>query len=359
MVASGTGIRRISDAPAVDERRMSTKLPSLSVVTAVSGRGDDSGRDYAARLTRLLRSLERAVRGWRSSRVEMVVVDWSVVPDEPPLRDTLRPPEGISLRVIEVPPEARQQVVQDSGRRFPEYAAKNVGVVRARSERVLVTNADVRIRSDLLRFCIRAPLGDHAFVRADRYDFQAASTPALNGLSEKERVFVAHTRHGADPRDPPSLPVQPGASARSWPRSRRIAGELGSSVVWGPRGGLPEHFIRGAHTNGAGDLLCVSKASWRSVGGGVEDPSIDMHADALLVAQLLGTKLRQVIYAKPGALLHEDHPRKADEERGGGGASWPAWLERILDIIDGRCSSRLNRGTFGLEDDELVEYTIV
>ena len=129
-------------------------------------------------------------------------------------------------------------------------------------------------------------------------------------------------------------------------------------MIWGPRGGLPNHFLRGAHTNPAGDLVCVSKAAWRAVGGLTEDPNIWMHGDSLFVAQLLGANLRQVIYAKPGALLHEDHPRATDEERGGGAATWPAWLQRIQDVIDGRVTPRLNPGVFGLEDEGLAEYTI-
>ena len=337
---------------------MSAELPSLSVVVAVSGRGDASGRDYVARLARLLSSLEKAVEGWRSSWLEVVVVDWNAVPDEPQLRDALRPPKGISLRVIEVPPESHQQVVQDLGRRFDEYAAKNVGVVRARSKRVLVTNADVLIRSDLLRFCLHAPLGDRAFVRADRYDFRVANSPALKARSEQAGVFVVHKRHGILPGDPSSISVEPGVSARSWPRSRRTRGELGSSVIWGPRGGLPQHFIRGAHTNASGDFICVSKASWRRVGGCIEDPSIWLHTDSLMVAQLLGANLRQVIYSKPGALLHEDHARAPDEARGGGGANWPAFLEAIQGIVDGSRSFRLNQGVFGLEEEELPEYVI-
>jgi hypothetical protein len=97
---------------------------------------------------------------------------------------------------------------------------------------------------------------------------------------------------------------------------------------------------------------------WRAVGGLTEDPNVLMHGDALFVAQLLGANLRQVIYAKPGALLYEDHPRPSDEERGGGVATWPTWLQRIQDVIDGRVPYRLNPGAFGLEDQDLAEYTI-
>jgi hypothetical protein len=65
-----------------------------------------------------------------------------------------------------------------------------------------------------------------------------------------------------------------------------------------------------------------------------------------------------VIYAKPGALLHEDHPRQTDEERGEGRATWPAWLQRIQGTVDGQIPYRLNPGAFGLEDVDLAEYTI-
>ena len=104
--------------------------------------------------------------------------------------------------------------------------------------------------------------------------------------------------------------------------------------------------------------MCVSKAVWRAVGGLTEDASIWLHGDSLFVAALLGANLRQVIYAKPGALLHEDHPRATDEEKGEGEATWPAWLQRIQEIIDGRVPPRLNPGAFGLADEDLAEYTI-
>jgi len=331
--------------------------PALSVVT--SGRNDAFGaRDFVRLLSRLVASLDRAAITLPRRSLEVVVVDWNVAPDRPPLRDALVAPGHVSLRVVEVPPEIHEREVGDSGRQFHEYAAKNVGVVRARSGRVLVVNADVLVRSDLVRFCVRAPLGDHAFVRADRYDVRAEDVLGAGSGSGELTPFVAYVRHGPSPLDAIVAPVDPGLPRSRWPRSRRLRGELGSSVIWGPRGGLPHHFLRGAHTHQAGDLVCVSKAAWRAAGGFTEDPSVWLHGDALFVAQLLGAKLRQVIYAKPGALLHEDHPRATDEERGGGEATWPAWLQRIQDVIDGRLPYRLNPGVFGLEDDDLADYTI-
>ena len=331
--------------------------PALSVIT--SGRNDDFGaRDFVGRLNGLVASLDRAAMTVRRRSVEVVVVDWNVVADRSPLRDALVAPEYVSLRVVEVPPELHERAVGDSGRRFHEFAAKNVGVVRARSGRVLVVNADVLVRPDLLRFCVRAPLGDHAFVRADRYDFRAEDGRGDSSGWPTVEPFVARVRHGPSPLDHIALAVDPAALRRDWPRSRRLRGELGSSVIWGPRGGLHRHFMRGAHTHQNGDFLCVSKAAWRSVGGIMEDPSKWLHVDSLFVATLLGANLRQVIYAKPGALLHEDHPRATDEEKGEGEATWPMWLQRIQDIIDGRVPYRLNPGVFGLEDEDLPEYTI-
>ena len=206
--------------------------------------------------------------------------------------------------------------------------------------------------------CARAPLGDHAFVRADRYDFRAQDVAGAPSQWTEPRPFVAMVRHGASPLDHIVVPVHAAAPQTRWPRSRRLRGELGSSVIWGPRGGLPSHFLRGAHTHQNGDLVCVSKAAWRAVGGLTEDPNIWLHGDSLFVAQLLGAKLRQVIYAKPGALLHEDHPRATDEEKGEGVATWPVWLQWIQEIIDGRVPSRLNPRTFGLENEDLAVYTI-
>jgi hypothetical protein len=337
---------------------MSRTCPDLSVVTAVSGRYDTVGaRDFARRLSRLLWSLDRAAMGMPRRWLEVVVVDWNMQPERPPLRDALEAPEHVSLRVIEVPPPIHERSVGDSGRQFHEYAAKNVGVVRARSERVLVVNADVLVRPDLVRFCVRAPLGDQAFVRADRYDIRPSDVPEV-GSELEVGPFVANVRHGPDPWDRIVIPVDPARRRTRWPRSRRLRGERGSSVIWGPSGGLPNHFLRGAHTNASGDFLCVSRAAWRTVSGLPEDPSIWLHGDSLIVAQLLGARLRQVIYAKPGALLHVDHPHPSDEARGGGGATWPAWLEHIQNIIDGRVSYRLNPGGFGLEDQDLAEHAI-
>jgi hypothetical protein len=336
---------------------MNADRPALSVVT--SGRNDDFGaRDFVGRLNALVASLDRAALTMPRRSLEVVVVDWNVVPDRPPLRHALVAPEHVSLRVVEVPAELHRRAVGDSGRQFHEFAAKNVGVVRARSGRVLVVTSDVLVRSDLVRFCVRAPLGDHAFVRADRYDFRAPDALDLSSGWLEPRPFVANVRHGASPLGDIVFPVDPVLPRSRWPRTRRLRGELGSSVIWGPRGGLPNHFIRGAHTHQNGDFLCVSKAVWRAVGGLTEDASIWLHGDALFVAQMLGANLRQVIYAKPGALLHEDHPRATDEEKGEGEATWPAWLQRIQDIVDGRVPPRLNPGSFGLADEDLAEYTI-
>jgi hypothetical protein len=330
--------------------------PRLSVVVAV-GRGGEP-RDYVGRLVRMLSSLDRTAMTMDGPPLEAVVVDWNAAPEQPVLSNVLTPFSNILVRVVVVPPELHQRAARGSGRPFLEGAAKNVGVVRASSERVLVTNADVILRSDLVGFCVRAPLGNHTFVRADRYDFRARTLDSSPKQPE-ERTFMAHIRHGSTPAEHIHIGVEPTIAPRDWPRSRRLRGEFGSSVIWGPRGGLRNHFLRGAHTNAAGDFLCVSKAVFRAVGGWTEDPNIWHHSDALLVAQLLGANLRQVIYAKPGAVLHEDHPRLTEEERGGGSARWPDFLESIQSILNRRSSAVMTTSApLGLEHDDLVEYTI-
>ncbi len=61
------------------------------------------------------------------------------------------------------------------------------------------------------------------------------------------------------------------------------------------------------------------------------------------------------IYSKPGALLHEDHSRATDEERA---RARPAFLERIQSLVVRRGSLEPMREAFGLEDEDLAEYTV-
>lgn len=147
--------------------------PALSIV--ITGRNDNYGGDFNERFFTALRfNYERLVE--RGVTCEVVFVEWNPVPDKPTLSELLAQEfselsDG-SLRPFVVAPEYHAAFTQNPQLGYLEYVAKNVGVRRASSSLVLVTNTDVFLGRESVNAIATGQLTPGTIYRAPRYDLK-------------------------------------------------------------------------------------------------------------------------------------------------------------------------------------------
>jgi hypothetical protein len=142
--------------------------PLLSLV--VTGRNDDYGGGFAARLFRTMTHNLARLRALGS--VEVLFVEWNPVPERPWLaRDLVaRVPDS---RALVVSAACHARFSRNVHMPFHEMAAKNVGIRRARGEWVLAANADILIDDRLGALLNVATLREDTIYRAQRVDLTA------------------------------------------------------------------------------------------------------------------------------------------------------------------------------------------
>ena len=207
---------------------------ALSVIA--TGRNDSFGaRDFVDRLNHLLTSLEQAATSLSGRSLELIVVDWNVVPDRPPLRDVLAAPSQVALRVVEVPPEIHRRMVgapADSSMRPPRrtwVSCAHAADEFSSSIRMYACETTCFASAFAHRWAIT-----HSFA-VDRYDFRNEDGRGVAPASTDVTPFVAMVRHGESQLDRIDPHVDPGLTAESLaadapaPRRGRLFGDLGTA----------------------------------------------------------------------------------------------------------------------------------
>lgn len=280
--------------------------------------------DYADGVNeRLVRSIEEAQTRGRELAIDLdlIVVDWNS-PTGGGLGGLLAARGVRGVRVIEVPPALCVQYAHHPGRPFVEYLAKNIGIRRAKSLQIAVTNSDVLISRKLMSLCVVRPFLDTSFLRADRLDFDWSTS----GTKISRRLNI---RHGISSSKEISIPSS--SLGFAWKGSPRLPGESSKGgVIVGQPGGLRHHFTLGMHTNAAGDFICTSKSNWVKANGFSELKWLTTMGDALMVARLTSIGLRQVILPGPRGLFHEDHPVGTAREGDWSESLWPSFLSELI-----------------------------
>jgi hypothetical protein len=147
--------------------------PALSIV--VTGRNDNYGGDFNERFFSALRfNYERLTE--RGVACEVVLVEWNPIPDRPTLSELLvrEFPDlaANAFRPFVVAPEYHAAFTQNPQLGYLEYVAKNVGIRRAASPFVLVTNTDVFIGREAVDAIATGQIAPGAIYRAARYDLK-------------------------------------------------------------------------------------------------------------------------------------------------------------------------------------------
>lgn len=277
--------------------------PYLSVV--IVGRNDGYGENFLLRLNTFIKSLDYQVR-YYPDLIEIILVEWNPPDNAAPLADVVHTPQHCPLRVITVPKETHDLYKADSP--MLEYAAKNVGIVRAKGEFVLTTNPDIVFSPFIIRGISYRSFPTDVFFRTDRYDYigtgieniqpeqyvQFALNNTFKGQFMLERYSVS-----------PDISEKHKTSIFTLPKSNNVI--------------VP-------HTNACGDFILAPREAFIKMQGlwerntvilpNPESPedmisvSVSSHYDTYSLLKLLAAGYKQEIISAPYCIFHMDHSRQ-------------------------------------------------
>lgn len=182
--------------------------PYLSII--LTGRNDEHGGDFGRRFLRTLHFNVRELMA-RGISFEIVFVEWAPIVGRPLLIDLAveELAEGLAGRLAGFVVERRYQEALSLNPRleYLEFAAKNVGIRRARGQFVLATNSDVFFSRPVLDVLQQQGLALRTLYRAPRHDLNEDgdyAMPTWDVLEDPRNLA----------RDPPALklPLMSGAT---------------------------------------------------------------------------------------------------------------------------------------------------
>ncbi len=280
------------------------------VTFVVSARNDNYGGGFLHRIQVFVNAL---LLLWKKHRLdgELILVEWNPPSDRPRLKDTLKWPSGLevgTVRVIEVPGEFHKPLPNSDKMPMFEYAAKNVGIRRAKGEYVLATNSDLIFSDELIGWLASRPLKPECFYRVDRYDVDA-KVP-MEWPVEKQLAFCARHTIRIN-RMSGTVPVRRRLADYMNKRTLREALSKAKKIL------LPPPEPQGAvhiHGNASGDFLLFRKDHWHHLRG-YPDLHVQAHIDTYgcLLAASLG--LQQVVLEGRRRIYHQEHDRTEQRSR--------------------------------------------
>jgi hypothetical protein len=212
------------------------------------------------------------------------------------------------VRIVSVPTEIAADRLEHA-EQIPLwiFAAKNVGVRRARSPFVLATNPDVLFTPALFQTIGKRMLETDSFYRTNRYDVTGVPLDASPRaqLARCRRSIVRVNLVGGSLRfDRPTGGVAVIRAVRSYVSGQRSAQPKSRES----RAARPTDWI---HTNASGDFFLAHRSCWDELRGYPEFASAG-HLDSYICVMAASTGRRQVILDRGRRLYHLEHPRTVD-----------------------------------------------
>lgn len=175
--------------------------PSVSIV--VTARHDNYGGDVRERILKPLQ-FNAARLSEHGVAYEVVLVEWDPIPGRPLLSEllTTQLPDLTkrAIRRIVVAPEYQRALTQNPRAGYMEYLAKNVGIRRATSPFVLVSNIDILLGRTVVETLAAGRLGTGIVYRSPRFDIKLGVDQ--NGLSWESLEDRANQVSGSPLRPP-------------------------------------------------------------------------------------------------------------------------------------------------------------
>lgn len=276
-------VQAAADTAAI--RRYNGSRPKVTAV--VVGRNDDYMSDFAHRL--------RATIRWNLEYLasEVIFVEWNP-PAERDLLSTDLVQNFANLRAYVVSREIHQELSVTPHIPVMEYHAKNVGIRRAATDWIVVTNADAAFAPDAARKILETPLADDVVWVTQRIDIE-------------------------------------------WPEGR--TSDMRFTDCLRQRRVIPFHEL------GTGEFAFASRKLWETAKG--YDESLVRHrigVDKRGVAQMISRGGRS---RKAGLVFHMTHPNSCTEVEGKHQGEWATYDDVPYE----------NGPNWGLADREEVKIT--
>jgi hypothetical protein len=332
--------------------------PDLSLVAAF--RNEQYGGDLFGRCRSFLRNVAWLCRR-QHVRAEVILVEWCPLKHQPRLADVLSGADyngSLPVRIVSVSKDIAADRFDDADQ-IPLwiFAAKNVGVRRARSPFVLATNPDVLFTPALFRAIVKRAVDTESFYRANRYDVTGVPLNASprTQLARSRRSIVRVNLLGGSLRfEAPTGGVGLFRAVRSYLAKQREARPSSPES----RAARPTDWL---HTNASGDFFLAHRRSWHELRGYPEFASAG-HLDSYLCVMAASAGKTQVILGGRGRLYHLEHPRAIEwdrfEEPHHYVVPFETFLEDACEMLLAGKPKVFNGPSWGLADVDMPEATL-
>lgn len=261
------------------------KNPYISVV--VTTRNDNYGENMEQRLRMFVNSLEMYQQKY-SDLFELIIVEWNPPSETAPLHTILPVCSHLPIKVISVPYIHHEKL--NIRRPLAEWPAKNVGLRRATSPFVLVTNPDVILTPSLVESLAAKNLSHDVVYRCDRYDFDGQGIDTVDPENYVDwavsKIFRMHGMRGSQSI---SVDIEPGTRLEYLPVSF-----------------FDENTV---HTNGAGDFMLISTQTAIDADGLYGGNKCPGHCDSVSMYRFIRQDISHGVFEFPCFTLHHDHDR--------------------------------------------------
>lgn len=325
----------------IDSDREKLIRPKVSFI--VVARNDNYGGDFLYRLHNSISALLILCEK-HCFNMELVIVEWNPPEDSSRLANTftwMGAPQYCKVRVIEVPEEIHRKLPNPDNKPLFEFTGKNVGVRRAQSDFILVTNPDILFSEELIEFLAFAKLSPECFYRLPRYDVESpipCDVPVEEKLAYcQQHVIQVHGYYSSfDYR----------IDRRS--NIRRLRNGIIGNLIWR----LRNFPFDPPFSNASGDFLLMHKSHWHYLRGYPEVEGLS-HIDTIMSYMVAFHRLKQVRLRSSLRIYHQDHGRPES-----GKPFSPEVLSLKRQLLAARKPIILNDETWGLGAYDLPETII-
>jgi hypothetical protein len=257
----------------------------------VSGRNDDYGGNYMYRLQNFISSIQIMSDHFKLN-TQIVIVEWNPILSNKPLKDVIYSnSEYNKVTIITVPLEFHKTLPNKNNLPIHDYVAKNIGIVRAEGEFVLVCSGDLIFSKDLFEFFNSKTMKTGNIYRNTRIDFIKFTDETISPQNFDWFIENVHKTHT-------------GVNMFSLTKEGISVGNKIPIV--------DSYFCNrsGEYTSACGDFLLMKKQDWMEIKGCVSDTNHFSHLDSATLRKAMRKfKKRQMVLHPKFSIFHMDHGR--------------------------------------------------
>ena len=367
---------------------MKTNNPYISILVVV--RCDDwGGKSLIPRYQGMINYLYRCQKKY-PNLFELCLCEYNPV-KKPIFRKIIQIPYDMKYKFWIISKEIHKKLnlQKDFNAIFP----LNFMIQKCCGEFILPTSQDFYFSENLLNYLYKRKLDKKKFYRIDKVDFHNKDPEKLSKKNQKiidnyvkKNAKQIHIRHDYRFKKI-TYSLEKNMEIDDWPRSKKNLFDNYSKndeiiycrekynnfyykihnrlSIWNfiekilnnkqiPTfiknfiNSLKLSYMKGLHTNGAGDFILAHRDSYIKIRGYYENEN-QMHLDTFIVAQLASSGLRQAIFTGRKLLYNTYHKRSEIDQKLHLKTDWSKTYSFFEKILNGKINFKLNNNTWGLK----------